>query len=40
MGRVKKEEEELNILGSVPMDSLKSEKVTSLMKCMVGHDPQ
>lgn len=40
MGRVKKEKKELNILGSALKDSLKSEKVTRLMKCMVEHDPQ
>lgn len=40
MGRIKKEERELNVLGSVSMDSLKSEKVTGVMKCTVGHYPQ
>lgn len=40
MERIKKEERELNMLGSVSMDSLKSEKVTGVMKCTVGHYPQ
>lgn len=40
MGRITKKEEELNILGSVSMDSLKSEKTTGVTECMVSHDPQ
>lgn len=40
MRRIKKVERELNMLGAVSMDSLKSEKVTGVMKCTVGHYPQ
>lgn len=39
MGRIAKREKKLNILASVSTDSLKSEKVTGMMECMVGHDP-
>lgn len=34
------EEEELNILGSISMTSLKSKKVTGMMEYMVGLDLQ
>lgn len=30
--------EELNILGSVSMDSFKTRKITGMMGYMVGHD--